>query len=143
MIKEMIALHDNDSWELVPLPQGKSAVGRRWVYIVKVGPNGAIDRLKARLVPERYTQIYELDYGNTFSLVAKSASVRLLISFAAMHHWMLHQLDIKNAFLHGELAEEVYMEQPPGFVAQGESGLVCHQRWSLYGLKQSPRAWFG
>ncbi|RVX14033.1 Retrovirus-related Pol polyprotein from transposon RE1 [Vitis vinifera] len=70
------------------------------------------------------------------------ASVRLLLSMAAMCSWPLYQLDIKNAFLHGDLAEEVYMEQPPGFVAQGESGLVCRLRRSLYGLKQSPRAWF-
>ena len=74
--------------------------------------------------------------------MAKIASVRLLLSMAAMRSWPLFQLDIKNVFLHCDLTEEVYMEQPPGFVAQGESGLVCKLRRSLYGLKQSPRAWF-
>ena len=77
-----------------------------------------------------------------FSPVAKVASIRLLFSIAAMRSWLLHQLDIKIAFLHDGLVEEVYMEQPSGFVAQGESGLVCRLRRSLYGLKQSPQAWF-
>nr|CAN66416.1 hypothetical protein VITISV_044133 [Vitis vinifera] len=126
MVDEMVALHFNGTWDLVSLPLGKSTVGCRWVYTVKVGPDGQVNRLKARLVAKGYTQIYGCDYGDTFSPVAK-------IAF----------LDIKNAFLYAELLEEVYMEQPPGFVAQGESGLVCKLRRSLYGLKQSPRAWFG
>ncbi|RVW57668.1 Retrovirus-related Pol polyprotein from transposon RE2 [Vitis vinifera] len=124
MVDEMDALHSNGTWDLVVLPSGKSTVGV-WVYTVKVGPDGQVDRLKARLVAKGYTQVYGSDYGDTFSPVAKIASVRLLLSMAAMCSWPLYQLDIKNVFLHGDLAEEVYMEQPPGFVAQGESGLVC------------------
>ncbi|RVW58902.1 Retrovirus-related Pol polyprotein from transposon RE2 [Vitis vinifera] len=142
MVDEMAALHSNGTWDLVVLPSGKSTVGCRWVYAVKVGPDGQVDRLKARLVAKGYTQVYGSHYGDTFSPVAKIASVRLLLSMAAMCSWPLYQLNIKNVFLHGDLAEEVYMEQPPGFVAQGESGLVCRLRRSLYGLKQSPRAWF-
>ncbi|XP_019151774.1 PREDICTED: uncharacterized protein LOC109148479 [Ipomoea nil] len=129
MVDEMAALHSSGTWELVPLP--------------KVGPNGQVDRLKARLVAKGYTQVFGIDYTDTFSPVAKIASVRIFLSMAAVHHWPLHQLDIKNAFLHGDLEEEVYMEQPPGFVAQGESNLVCKLKRSLYGLKQYPRAWFG
>ena len=102
-----------------------------------------MDRLKARLVAKGYTQIYGSDYYDTFSLVAKMTSVRLLLSMAAMSSWPLYQLNIKNVFLLCDLAEEVYMEQPPGFVAQGESGLVCRLCLSLYGLKHSPRAYFG
>ena len=90
-----------------------------------------------------YTQTYGVDYSDTFSLVAKMTYVRLFISLAASYNWNLHQLDIKNVFLHGNLQEEVYMEQPTGFVAQGEIGRVCRLRKSLYGLKQSPHAWFG
>ncbi|RVW27700.1 Retrovirus-related Pol polyprotein from transposon RE2 [Vitis vinifera] len=112
MVDEMVALHSNGTWDLVSLPSSKSIVGCRWVYTVKVGPDGQVDRLKARLIAKGYTQIYGCDYGDTFSPVAKIAS-------------------------------EVYMEQPPGFVAQGESSLVCKLRRSLYGLKQSPWAWFG
>nr|ABN08283.1 hypothetical protein MtrDRAFT_AC155889g9v2 [Medicago truncatula] len=142
MVDEMAALHSNDTWDLVPLPDGKTTVGCRWVYTVKVGSDGKIDRLKARLVAKGYTQIFVLDYGDTFSLVAKIASVRLFLAIAVIHQWPLHQLDIKNAFLHGELHEEVYMAQPPGFTVNGASHLVCQLRRSLYGLKQSPRAWF-
>ena len=143
MVEEMVALHSTSTWDLVTLPTGKSPVGNRWFYTVKISPDGGVDRLKARLVAKGYTQIYGSDYYDTFSPVVKMASIRLLFSMAAMRSWPLYQMDIKNAFLHGGIAEEIYMEQPPGFVAQGESGLVCRLRCSLYGLKQSPRAWFG
>ncbi|XP_071915997.1 uncharacterized protein [Coffea arabica] len=144
MQEEMLALEKNGTWDLVPRPSGKPVVGCKWVYTIKVQPNGSIDRLKARLVARGFTQVYGVDYLETFSPVAKITSVRLLISLAATYNWPLHQLDVKNAFLHGDLEEEVYMEQPPGFVVQGEnSQLVCCLKKSLYGLKQSPRAWFG
>ena len=140
MVDEMSALHSTSTWDLVVLPFGKFPVGCRWVYTVKVGPDGQVDRLKARLVAKEYTQVYGSDYGDTFSPIAKIAFVHLLLFMAAMCSWPLFQLDIKNVFLHGDLAEEVYMEQPPGFVAQGESGLVCRLHRSLYDSKQSPRA---
>ncbi|KAK2353155.1 putative mitochondrial protein [Trifolium repens] len=143
MVEEMAALHSNNTWDIVSLPPHKTTVGCRWVYTVKVGPDGQIDRFKARLVAKGYTQIFGLDYGDTFSPVAKISYVRLFLAMAAIHHWPLHQLDIKNAFLHGELEEEVYMDQPLGFTIPGNSKLVCRLRRSLYGLKQSPRAWFG
>ena len=113
------------------------------MFIVKVNPNGSIARLKARLVAKGYAQTYDVDYSETFSPVAKMTSVQLCISLVATYNWDLHQFDIKNAFLHGDLQEEVHMEQPPRFVAQGEIGRVCRLRKSLYGLKQSPHVWFG
>ena len=117
MAEEMDALYSNGTWELVALPSKKSSVGCRWVCIVKVGPDGKIDHLKARLVAKRYTQQYGSDYFDTFSSVTKIAYVRLLLSMAAMRSWPIFQLDIKNVFLYGDLAEEVYVEQPLGFVA--------------------------
>ncbi|XP_014490788.1 uncharacterized protein LOC106753484 [Vigna radiata var. radiata] len=106
MIAELQALDHSSTWELVPLPPGKKVVGCRWVYAVKVGPNGDIDRLKARMVAKGYTQVYGLDYCDTFSPVAKMTTIRLFFAMAAIRHWPLHQLDIKNAFLHGDLEEE-------------------------------------
>ena len=142
IVEEIDALYSNVTGELVALPPSKPVVGCCWVYTVKVGPDGKIDRLKARLVAKGCIQQYGSDYYDTFSPMAKIAYVRLLLSMATMRLWPLFQLDIKNVFLHVNLAEEVYMEQPSGFVAQGESGLVCKLRRFLYGLKQSPRALF-
>ena len=124
MVDEMQALKDNGTWELVPLPLGKTTVGCRWVCTVKVGSNGEVDQLKARLVAKGQTQVYGIDYCDAFSPVAELTTVRVFLAMAASRHWPLHQLDIKNVFLHGDLEEDIYMEQPPGFVAQGEYGLV-------------------
>ena len=98
MVDEMIALHSNRTWDLVPLPLGKSIIDCQWIYTIKVGPNEQVDCLKTHLVAKRYTQFYGLDYSDTFSPVAKMSYVRLFLSIAAMHHWLLYQLDIKNAF---------------------------------------------
>ena len=110
---------------------------------MKYFPIGSIERLKALLVAKGYTQTYGVDYAETFSPVAKKISVRILISLAANLGWPLFQLDVKNAFLNGNSKEEVYMEQPLGFVAQKESRNVCRMHKAIYGLKQSPKAWFG
>jgi transposase InsO family protein len=140
MQEEMRALDMNHTWTLVPPPSGAHIVGCRWVFTVKHNPDGTVERLKARLVAKGFTQTYGLDYTETFSPVAKLNSIRIIISLAANLAWPLHQLDVKNAFLHGDLSETVYMAQPPGFESKGES--VCHLHKSIYGLKQSPRAWF-
>jgi hypothetical protein len=144
MLEEMAALEKNKTWELVSLPKGKKPVNYKWVYNVKQDPNGKIERYKARLVAKGYSQTYGIDYDETFALVVKMkmSTVRTLISCAANFGWPLYQLDVKNAFLHGVLWEEVYMETPPGFGTSQTHGKVLRLRKSLYELKQSPRAWF-
>ena len=127
----------------MPLPTDKKAISCRWVFAIKFNPDGSVTRLKARLVAKGYAQTYGVYYSDTFFLVAKLTFVRLFISLAASYDWDLHPLDIKNVFLHGDPQEEVYKEQPPGFVTRGEIGKVCRLRKSLHGLKQSTCAWFG
>ena len=135
MIEEMDVLTDNGTWDIVRLLGGKKVIDCRWVFTMKVNFDGSIARLKARLVAKGHAQTYGVDYSDTFSSVAKLTSIRLFISLATIHGWDLHQLDIKNDFLHGDLAKEVYMKQPFGFVAQGEISRVCRLYKSLYGLK--------
>ncbi|XP_040362272.1 uncharacterized protein LOC112202395 [Rosa chinensis] len=143
MTVEMDALEKNCTWELVSLPPGKKTVGCRWVYTVKHNLDGSVDRYKARLVAKGYTQKYGVDYDETFAPVAKINTIRVLLSLAANLDWPLQQFDVKNAFLHGDLHEEVYMDLPPGYGTSTGEQVVCRLKKSLYGLKQSPRAWFG
>ncbi|PRQ35370.1 putative RNA-directed DNA polymerase [Rosa chinensis] len=143
MTVEMDALEKNCTWELVSLPPGKKTVGCRWVYTVKHNSDGSVDKYKARLVAKGYTQKYGVDYDETFAPVAKINTIRVLLSLAANLDWPLQQFDVKNAFLHGDLHEEVYMDLPPGYGTSTGEQVVCRLKKSLYGLKQSPRAWFG
>ncbi|KAH9696165.1 retrovirus-related pol polyprotein from transposon RE1 [Citrus sinensis] len=144
MNEEMEALQKNATWELVSLPKGRKTIGCRWVFTVKLRADGSIDRYKARLVAKGYTQRYGIDYQDTFAPVAKINTIRIIISIAANRDWPLKQFDVKNAFLNGDLEEEVYMELPPGVKHSSmRRNEVCKLKKSLYGLKQSPRAWFG
>ncbi|WJZ94687.1 hypothetical protein VitviT2T_013525 [Vitis vinifera] len=144
MNEEMKSLQKNETWELVKCPPGKKPVGCRWIYNVKYKADGSIERFKARLVVKGYTQTYGIDYTETFAPIAKINTVRVLLSLAANLDWPLQQFDVKNAFLHGELSEEVYMDLPPRcMVSEKQCQKVCKLKKSLYGLKQSSRAWFG
>lgn len=141
MQKEIRALEDNGTWTMETLPPGKKALGSQWVYKIKYNSDGSVERLKARLVVFGNHQIEGIDYNETFAPVAKMVTVRAFLAIAASKNWELHQMDVHNAFLHGDLDEEVYMKLPPGFDSD-TPGLVCRLRKSLYGLKQAPRCWF-
>jgi len=141
MDEEMAALDANATWELVALPEDKKAIGCKWVYKVKHNADGSMSKYKARLVAKGYAQTYGIDYEETYSPVAKMITVRAIIAMAATKGWSLHQIDVKNVFLHGDLHEKMYMEQPLGYVDQTHPNLVCRLKKTLYGLKQAPRAW--
>ncbi|CAL1408191.1 unnamed protein product [Linum trigynum] len=139
---ETDAMHANNTWTVVDRPSPDTpTVGSRWVYTIKVNPDGTIERHRARIVALGYTQEQGVDYHETFAPVAKMSTVRALLAVAAQKDWPLLQLDVKNAFLHGDLDEVIYMERPPGYRV-GTPGQVCLLHRSLYGLKQAPRAWF-
>nr|GFC34413.1 putative reverse transcriptase, RNA-dependent DNA polymerase [Tanacetum cinerariifolium] len=143
MDDEMKALKKNNTWDQCALPQGKKLVGCRWIFTVKYKLDGTVERYKARLVAKGHTQTYGIDYSETFSPVAKMDTIRVLLSVACNQGWPFHQFDVKNAFLHGKLKEEVYMEASPGFSEHFKPREACQLKKSLYRLKQSPRAWFG
>ena len=135
MEEEIKALKKNGTWEKCTLPSRKKIVGCKWVFTVKYNSDGTIERYKARLVAKGYTQTYGVDYSETFSPVAKLDTIRVLFSIAANLDWPLHQFDVKNVFLHGELQEEVYMEAPPGFTSGFSENEGCRLKKALYGLK--------
>jgi hypothetical protein len=142
MKEEMSALQKNKTWGLVQLPKRKKVVRYKWVFNVKQTSKGKVEMYKIRLVAKGYNQIYAIDYDETFAPVAKMGTVRTLISYAINFGWPLHQLDVKNIFLHRDLEEEVYMKIPPGFINNQTLGKICKLKKSLFGLKWSPRAWF-
>ena len=130
------------TYELTNLPSGRQAIGCKWVFKIKRHADGSVDRYKARLVAKGYSQKEGLDYKETFAPVAKFASIRTLLALAAHQNYEVHQMDVKTAFLNGDLDVDLYMQQPEGFVIAGQEQLVCKLRKSIYGLKQAGRAWF-
>jgi hypothetical protein len=142
MEEEHAALIDNNTWELVPRPAKANVVTGKWIFKHKFHADGSLDRYKARWVLRGFTQRPGIDYDETFSPVVKPATVRTVITIAHSRDWPIHQLDVKNAFLHGTLSETVYCSQPTGFTDPAAPNHVCKLNKSLYGLKQAPRAWY-
>eukprot|EP00253_Pinus_taeda_P019928 PITA_19928 len=139
---EMVALGKNGTWDLVELPKDRKTVGCKWVFKLKRGVNDTEDRYKTRLVAKGFSQKPGIDFHEIFSPVVKIVSIRIVLALVVLLDLELQQLDVKTAFLHGDLDKEIYMEQPEGFVEHRNEKFVCRLQNSLYGLKQSPRQWY-
>lgn len=142
MKEELSMIEKNRTWELVDRPQDRKVIGVKWVYRTKLNADGSINKHKARLVVKGYAQIFGVDYSDTFAPVARLDTIRILLAVAAQMNWKVYQLDVKSAFLNGVLHEEIYVEQPEGFVKNEEKDKVYLLKKALYGLKQAPRAWY-
>ena len=136
---EFNSLIENETWELVSLPEGKNAVGSKWVFKVKRDENGCVQRYKARLVAQGYTQAEGVDYSEVFSPVVPNTTIRSLLALSNAKNWEVHPMDVKTAFLQGNVEEEIYMRQPGGYVNEELPNHVCKLKKSIYGLKQSAR----
>ncbi|KAG7599886.1 Zinc finger CCHC-type [Arabidopsis suecica] len=139
--EEISSITKNKTWDLVDLPAGIKPIGLKWVFKIKRNSDGSINKYKARLVAKGYVQRHGIDFDEVFAPVARIETVRLIIALAASNGWEVHHLDVKTAFLHGELKEEVYVCQPEGYVTEGAEEKVYKLHKALYGLKQAPRAW--
>ncbi|GJV75037.1 zinc finger, CCHC-type containing protein [Tanacetum coccineum] len=138
---ELDSINRNNTWELTTLPKGHKAIGLKWVFKTKKDANGNIIKHKARLVAKGYIQQHGIDFEEVFAPVARMETIRLLLAIAANNKWEVHHLDVKSAFLHGDLKEEVYVTQPEGFIKRQDNGKVYRLIKALYGLRQAPRAW--
>lgn len=140
MDEEILSHQENGTWELVQLPQHRKVIGSKWIYKCKVDENGQLVRYKARLVAQGYCQKYGLDYDLVFAPVVKQTTFRAMLTLASTRKMLAKHIDIKTAYLYGQLQEEIYMRQPPGYEI-GNQNDVCRLRRSLYGLKQAARVW--
>lgn len=142
MKEEKSSLDKNHTWNLVHRPLKQRIIEFKWIYKIKEEIPGVEDpRYKSRLVAEGYTQVEGVDYTEIFASVVKHVSIQIMLSYVVTFDTELEQMDVKTAFLHGELDKIIYMEQPEGFIKKGEEGKVCLLKKSLYGVKQSPRQW--
>ena len=135
-------IEKNQTWELVDRPKHKKAIGVKWVYRTKFNPDGSVNKYKARLAIKGYAQMFGVDFSETFAPVARLDTIRMVLALAAQKGWVIHQMDVKLAFLNAYLEEEIFVEQPEGFAFQGQEEKVYQLKKALYGLKQAPRTWY-
>jgi hypothetical protein len=134
MDEEMASIEKNKTWELVDPPEDKTVIGLKWVYKTKYKEDGTIQKHKARLVAKGYSQKPGVDFNETFAPVARMETIRIVLALAAQLELPVYQLDVKSAFLNGELQEEVYVEQPEGYIVEGKEDKVYRLKKALYGL---------
>lgn len=127
---------------MVDLPKGAKCIGVKWLFKTKLNEKGEIEKHKARLVVRGYGQEFEVDYVELYAPVARMDTIRLMISLVAQKGWNIYQIDVKYTFLYGRLEEDVYVQQPQGYVVKDNEHKVYKLQNALYGLKQAPRAWF-
>ena len=142
MQEEIEALHKNQTWKLVPLPQGRKPIGNKWVYKIKRNSDDQVEWYCARFVVKGYAQKEGIDFNEIFYSVVRINTICVVLAMCATFNLHLEQLDVKTAFLHRDLEEEIYMLQPEAFEEKGKDNLVCRLKKSLYGLKQAPRCWY-
>ena len=142
MDEEINSIEKNQTWELCSLPNEAKCIGVKWIYKTKLNELGEVIKCKARLVAKGYSQEHGIDYTEVYAPVARMDTIRTILSTAAQRGWIIYQLDVKSAFLHGVLIEDVYIQQPKGYVVEGQEDEVYKLHKALYGLKQAPRAWF-
>ena len=142
MREEMLAIDRNDTWKLEILPPNCRPIGLKWIFKLKKNPQGKVIKHKARLVVKGYSQRKGVDYDEIYAPVVRFETIRILIALAALKNWRIHHLDVKSAFLNGEIDEVIHVRQPEGFLVKGKEEHVLRLKKALYGLKQAPRAWY-
>jgi hypothetical protein len=142
MDEDLYQIKKNDTWELVPSPRNENVIGTKWVFRNKLNEDGQVTNNKARLVCKGYAQVEDIDFEETFSPVSKMEAIILILAYACSKNIKVYHMDVKSTFLNGYLEEEVYIEQPKGFLLSKIEIYFCRLKKALYGLKQAPVAWY-
>eukprot|EP00249_Psilotum_nudum_P004748 c18249_g1_i1 orf=2-607(-) len=142
MQSEYDSIIKNNTWELVEKPTNRKIIGTKWIWKVKYRSDGTLDKFKARLVAQGYSQVEGFDFEDSFSPIIWMTTIHIILAMATYRKWPMYQMDVKSTFLNGDLKEEVYVAQPPGCEAPHSENKVCHLKKALYGLKQVLRAWY-
>jgi len=142
MNEELDQIEKNHTWELVPRPHDKDVIGTKWVFKNKLNENGEVIINKVSLVCKGYAEQEGIDFEETFTPIARLEAIRMFLAFSSFHHFKVYQMDVKYAFLNGNLEEEVYIEQLGGFILGNDEKFVCKLKKELYGIKQAPHAWY-